>query len=313
MLRYAIRRILYAVPILVGVLVLTHMLFFGIVPKEVIARQNLGQKNPSPQQVQQWLKDHGYDKSPAEQLKRSTVDMLLFKFGKSDTTGEDIWSRIKQGAGPSFIVSSMIFWTALVVALTSALLVAYFRGTYVDRFGTFLCVLLMSISAVVYVIGLQFLLGKILKYGPVWGFDPESDLIKFVAVPVAVGVIMGIGAEIRIFRTFLLDEINQDYVRTARAKGVAETAVLLKHVFKNASIPVITSTVAAIPTLILGGLLIENFFGIPGLGSYTVDAINSQDFAVVRAMVFLGTLLYIVGLILTDLMYAVVDPRVRLE
>jgi peptide/nickel transport system permease protein len=199
------------------------------------------------------------------------------------------------------------------VGVSLALAFAYFRGTYVDTFGTFLCVLVMSISAVVYVIGLQFLLGKLLRYGPVWGFDTGTGLWKFLVVPVAIGVISGVGAEIRLFRTFFLDETNQDYVRTARAKGVSEAAVLSRHVFKNALIPIITSTVAAIPGLILGSLLIENFFGIPGLGNFTVDAINSQDFAVVRAMVFLGTLLYIVGLVLTDICYALVDPRVRLE
>lgn len=378
MLRYTIRRTLYAIPIILGVLLLTHLLFFGLVPVEVIARQNLGQKNPTPQQIQQWLQDHGYGEpteaemkgtafgrfllgagirpaavaAPEEegagdghgggapaaavaekpaveeepepyepsaaarilQLKRSTVDMLLFNFGKSDTTGEDIKERIQRGAIPSLIVGGLIFWTALFVTLMFAIVAAYFRGTYVDQFGTFLCVLLMSISAVVYVIGLQFLMGKILKYGPVWGFDLSTgNAAKFLIVPVVVGVIMRLGAETRLFRTFLLDEVNQDYVRTARAKGVAEQAVLLKHVLKNAMIPVITTTVTAIPALILGSLLIENFFGIPGLGGYLVDAINSQDFAVVRAMVFLGTLLYIVGLILTDILYALADPRVRLE
>jgi peptide/nickel transport system permease protein len=122
-----------------------------------------------------------------------------------------------------------------------------------------------------------------------------------------------VGATIRLYRTFLLDEMNQDYVRTARAKGVPERTILLRHVLKNASIPILTSVVLAIPGLILGSLLLENFFGIPGLGSRLVDAINSQDFAMVRAMVFLGTVLYIIGSILTDISYAAVDPRVRLE
>jgi peptide/nickel transport system permease protein len=141
----------------------------------------------------------------------------------------------------------------------------------------------------------------------------EAGLGKFLLIPVTIGVIAGIGVDIRLYRTFLLEETGQDYVRTARAKGVPESRVLLVHVLKNALIPVITATVAAIPTLILGGLLIENFFGIPGLGSYLNDAINSQDFAVVRVMVFLGALLFIVGQIMTDLLYAAVDPRIRIE
>ncbi|GAB4456674.1 MAG: ABC transporter permease [Armatimonadaceae bacterium] len=369
MLNYIIRRVLYAIPTVFGVLVLTYFLFFGTVSREAIARQNLSSRAPTQAQIKEWLQDHGYGEptmeamqedpfgrfllgigikpkediaepaeappAPAEgaateevqnygtfepslaarllELKRSTVDVLLLNFGKSDTTNEDIWERIQKGVPASFAVGSLIFVASLIVSLTFAVINAYFRGTYVDAFGTFLSVLLLSIVYVVYVIGLQFLLGKVLHYGPIAGFQTGPGMIKFLILPVVIGVISSIGAEIRLFRTFLLDEMNQDYVRTARAKGVDEPRVLRLHVLKNALIPVITSTVAAIPGLILGSLILENFFGIPGLGSYLVDAINSQDFAVVRAMVFLGTLLYIVGLILTDILYALVDPRVRIE
>ncbi len=312
MLRYIIRRVLYAVPILVGVLFLTFYLFFGTQSPESIAKRNLSTRNPTPAQVKQWLGDHGYDKPILTQLKRSTVDMMLFKFGKSDASQEDIWGRIKQGAGPSGTIAGISFLTSLIVSLGFAIVAAYFRGTYVDRYATFLCVLLMSVSAVVYVIGLQYFLAKVLKYGPVWGFAPRDNL-RFVILPVVIGTVAGLGSSIRLYRTFILDEINQDYVRTARAKGVPEPLILLKHVLKNAMVPLITSNVSAIPQLILGGLLVESFFGVPGLGNYLVDAINSQDFAVVRAMVFLGSLLYIVGNILSDICYALVDPRIRLE
>ncbi len=312
MLRYMIRRVLYAVPILIGVLLLTFFLFFGTQSPETIARRNLSSRNPTPAQIKQWLGDHGYNKPLGEQLKRSTVDMVLFKFGKADSSGEDIWTRIKKGTGPSGTIAGLSFLTSLVVALGAAIAVAYFRGTYVDNYATFLCVLIMSISSVVYVIGLQFFLAKILRYGPVWGFS-QHDNARFVLIPVIVGTVTGLGASVRLYRTFLLDEINQDYVRTARAKGVPEQIILLKHVLKNAMIPLITSNVSAIPTLILGGLLVESFFGIPGLGTYTNDAIGSQDFSVIRAMVFLGTLLYIIGNILNDICYALVDPRIRLE
>jgi peptide/nickel transport system permease protein len=313
MIRYIIRRILYAIPTLVGVLVLTWFLFFKLVPTEIIARQNLSSRNPTQAQIKQWIDDHGYGKPPLEQLRKSTVDMMLFNFGKSDTSGEDIKTRIKLGAGPSLLIGGIIFGTSIFVSLVLAVMLAYFRGTYVDFLGTVVTVFMMSIVYTVYVIGLQYVLGKVLQYGPVWGFDEKGGLLKFLILPVAIGVIAGIATEIRLYRTFLLDEINLDYVRTARAKGVPEQVILMRHVLKNAMIPIITSTVAAIPSLILGNLILENFFGIPGLGGYLVDAINSQDFAVVRAMVFLGTLLYIVGLILTDIMYGLVDPRVRLE
>jgi peptide/nickel transport system permease protein len=192
-------------------------------------------------------------------------------------------------------------------------LAAYFRGTYLDYWTTFLCVLLMSITALVYIMGGQYLLGKILKYFPIAGYQGGLGSWKFVLLPTVVGVIMGLGSSVRFDRTIMLEEMNQDYVRTARAKGVPERAVLFRHVLKNASIPILTSVVLSIPFLLMGSLLLESFFGIPGLGSMTVDAINSQDFAVVRAMVFLGTVLYILGAILTDLSYALVDPRVRLE
>jgi peptide/nickel transport system permease protein len=312
MLRYIIRRVLYAIPILIGVLLLTFFLFFKASSPETIARRNLSSRNPTQAQIKQWLGDHGYNKPMSEQLKRSTVDMLAFNFGKSDASGEDIWTRVKQGAGPSATIGGMIFLSSLVTALFFAISVAYFRGTYVDHYATAICVLIMSITAVVYVIGLQFFMAKLLRYGPVWGYDPENGW-RFILIPVTVGVVSALGSEIRLYRTFLLDEINQDYVRTARAKGVAEAVVLLRHVLKNAMIPLITSNVSAIPRLVLGSLLIESFFGIPGLGGYLVDAINSQDFAVVRAMVFLGTILFVVGNILNDICYALVDPRIRLE
>lgn len=313
MLRYVLRRILYAFPTLIGVLVVTWFLFFGTASPDTIARRNLSSKDPTPAQIQGWIKEHGYDQPPLVQLRKSTVDLLLFRFGTSDATKEDILGRIRQGAGPSFFVASTIFVTTILGAILFAVLTATFRGTYIDRNTTAVCVLLMSVVYTVYVIGGQFFLAKQFRYGPVWGFDPAASTFKFIVVPSIIGFVAGIATEIRLYRTFLLDEIGLDYVRTARAKGVAEPTVLLKHVLKNALIPIITNTVAVIPSLVLGGLLLENFFGIPGLGSYLVDSLGANDFAVVRAMVFLGTLLYIVGLILTDIAYALADPRVRIE
>ncbi len=313
MLRYVIRRVLYAVPILIGVSLLTFVLFYASSPPEQLARRNLSAKNPSQAQIQSWLKDHGYDKPLGVQFKNHMTGLLFFRFGNSDATKEPIWNTIKQGAGPSGLLALFIFVVSLTSAILGAVAVAYFRSTYVDYFGTFLCVLLMSIVYIVYVMFGQFLLGKILRWAPLAGYAPPPAAFKFIVIPVIVGVVSGVGSTIRLYRTFLLDEMNQDYVRTARAKGVSERIVLLKHVLKNALIPILTSTVAAIPLLILGNLVLESFFGIPGLGSRLQDAINSQDFAVVRAMVYLGTLLYIVGLILTDIAYALVDPRVRLE
>ena len=313
MLGYIIRRVLYAVPILVGVSLLTFVLFYVSASPETLARRNLSAKNPSPVQIKQWLKDHHYDKPPGEQFKNHMSSLLLFRFGTSDATNQPIAETLRRGAGPSLMIGTAAFVASLLITLASALFTAYFRGTYVDYFITFLCVFLMSVAYVVYVIGLQYLLGKVLRYGPLVGYQGGIAAWKFILLPVVIAVVSGYGSTVRLYRTFFLDEINQDYVRTARAKGVGEREVLSRHVFKNALIPVITSTVAAIPSLILGNILLENFFGIPGLGSFLVDAINSQDFSVVRAMVFLGAVLYIIGLLMTDIAYALADPRVRLE
>lgn len=313
MLRYVLRRILYAVPILIGVSLLTFVLFYVAVTPEQMARRNLSAKNPTPQQIKGWLIEHGYDKPRSEQFVKHMRELFLFKFGKSDTTNEQISARLRAGVGPSALLATTIFFAALITEITLALLVAYYRGTYLDLWGTFLCVLLMSITILVYIIGGQFILGKLLRLFPLAGFQPGVHTWKFILMPAVIGMVAGLGSGIRFYRTFMLEEMGQDYVRTARAKGLGEQAVLFRHVLKNASIPILTTTVLSIPFLLMGNLLLESFFGIPGLGSMTVDAINSQDFAVVRAMVFLGTVLYIVGAILTDISYALVDPRVRFE
>ena len=172
---------------------------------------------------------------------------------------------------------------------------------------------MMSISGLFYIIGGQWLVSKIWHLVPISGYAEGLTAGKFLILPVIVSVIGGIGASTRWYRTIFLEEIGRDYVRTARAKGLSERLVLFRHVLRNAMIPILTGVVVVIPTLFMGSLLIESFFGIPGLGSYTIDAINAQDFAVVRSMVFIGSLLYIVGLLLTDISYTLVDPRMRLQ
>jgi peptide/nickel transport system permease protein len=175
-----------------------------------------------------------------------------------------------------------------------------------------LAVVMMSVSGLFYIIGGQYLIGKLLHLVPISGYDDGFDAIKFVILPVLIGVISGLGSGLRWYRTIFLEEIGKDYVRTARAKGLAELRVLFTHVLRNALIPILTGIVAVLPLLFMGSLIMESFFGIPGLGSYTIEAIRNQDFAIVRAMVFLGSALYILGLLLTDISYTLVDPRVRL-
>jgi len=201
----------------------------------------------------------------------------------------------------------------LMVNITFALLMVFFRASYIDLGGVILCVVIMSISSLFYIIGGQFLVGKLMQLVPISGYSDGFSAIKFVLLPVVIGVISGIGGGSRWYRTLFLEEASKDYVRTARAKGFSELQVLFKHVLKNAMIPILTGVVVVLPTLFMGSLIIESFFGIPGLGSYTIDAIQAQDFAIVRAMVFLGSVLYITGLVLTDLSYTLVDPRVSMD
>ena len=170
----------------------------------------------------------------------------------------------------------------------------------------------MSISMLFYIVGGQYIFAKVLKLVPVSGYADGWSCIKFLALPAVISIVGGMGSGVRLYRSFFLEELNKDYVRTAKAKGLDETNILFKHVLKNALIPILTGVVVILPLLFMGSLLMESFFSIPGLGSYTIDAIRNQDFAIVRAMVFIGSALYILGLVLTDLSYILVDPRIRL-
>lgn len=314
MVWYIIRRVLFAVPILLGVCLLTFLLFYVVTPPEQLARANIRSKTPTQEQIKDWLKSKGYDKPLHEQFKNHVSALFLFQFGKSDATNDDILERIKTGAPKSLHIALMILIGVELSAISLALAVAYFRGTYVDFLATLITVFMISVVYMVYLILGQYVFGKELRWFPMSGFgDNFAESWKFVLLPMVVGIIYGIPANMRLYRTFMLDEVNQDYVRTARAKGVGERHILFGHVLKNAAIPIITQVVQQLPVLFLGSILLESFFSIPGLGGMLRDAIEGQDFAVVRSMTFIGTILVIIGYILTDICYALVDPRVRLE
>jgi peptide/nickel transport system permease protein len=324
MMAYVVRRILYAIPILIGVNLITFALFFVVNTPDDMARMQLGAKRVTPQAIERWKAERGYDKPLLWNSARSGVErftetifhdksvrLFAFDFGNADD-GRDIAHEILTRMGPSLALAVPVFMIGIVANITFALLMAFFRATYLDFWGVVLCVAMMSISGLFYIIGGQYLVSKLWNLVPISGFAGGQDAVKFVILPVLIGVVSGIGAGARWYRTIFLEEIGKDYVRTARAKGLRESSVLFRHVLKNGMIPILTGAVVVIPSLFLGSLLMESFFGIPGLGSYTIDAIQSQDFAVVRSMVFLGALLYIVGLLLTDISYTLVDPRVRL-
>jgi peptide/nickel transport system permease protein len=321
MLAYILRRLAYGLVTVLGVLFLLFVLFFTITAPDDVARKALGEKARQ-EQIEQWKRMHGYDRpllpGPGHLDDNMLVEhfrrMLTFDFGHSDADDVLILDRIRTGMGPSLAVTTPLFALGLVLGILLSLFVAFFRESYIDRAGVFLAVLGMSVSILLYIIGAQFLVGKLLRWFPISGFDPSPPVLwRFIMLPILVGVMSSLGGNMRFYRTVFLEEINRDYVRTARAKGAGDGRVMLRHVLGNAMIPILTNVVMAIPFLFTGSLLLEAFFGIPGLGSITVDAIDGNDFATLRTMVYIGALLFILGQILTDISYTLVDPRIRLE
>jgi peptide/nickel transport system permease protein len=321
MLGYIVRRLAYGGVVVLGVLFLLFVLFFAVATPDDIARRAVGDK-AMPAVIEQWKVNHGYDK-PIWPGKGHLTDnllvdhfhrMLTFEFGRSDADGVPIVQRIKDGAGPSMALTVPLLILGVFLGVALSLFVAFFRETYIDKASVFLSVLAMSVSILLYIIGGQFLFGKLLRWYPVSGFDADPRVIyRFLALPILVALLAGIGSDLRFYRTVFIEEIHKDYVRTARAKGCGEGRIMSRHVLWNAMIPVLTNVVMAIPFLFTGSLLLEAGFGIPGLGALTVDAINGNDFSTLRAMVYIGSLLFIFGQVLTDISYTLVDPRIRLE
>lgn len=328
MLAYLVRRIAYGALTVLGVLMLLFVLFFAITDPEDIARKALGEK-AGPEVIAEWKKSHGYDKpllfnarDDASGLSRLTDTllfehyrrMLTFDFGRSDADDAPIARRLWEGAGPSLSLTVPLFVLGLVVAVTLSLFVAFFRETYIDWIVLVVCMLAMSVAGLLYIIGGQYLIGILLKWFPISGYNPDPSVVfRFLALPVLVGVLTGFGADTRFYRTVFVEETGKDYVRTARAKGAGEMRVMVHHVLRNAMIPILTNIVMAIPFLFTGVLLLESFFGIPGLGALTVEAIQGNDFSTLRTMVYIGALLFILGQILTDISYTIADPRIRLS
>ena len=325
MIRHLFRKLGYGFLILMGINVLTFVLFFKVNTPDDMARMQLGTRRITPEAVEKWKALRGYDqplffnesKSGLDQVTqtlffKTSSQMMRFDFGRSDA-GRDINEEILFRAGPSLALALPSFAVGMGLSILIALGLAFFRGSYLDFWGTVICVVLMSISALFFIVAGQFVLSKLLQWLPVSGFSAGSDAWRFLLMPISIAVLSGLGGKVRFTRAVFLEEIDKDYVRTAKAKGLSDVQTLMKHVLPNALIPIISSSVALIPLLFMGSLISESFFSIPGLGAYLIGAIGSQDFAIVRTMVFVGSVLYIVGLILTDLCYAWADPRIRLS
>jgi len=313
MITYIIRRSLYTIPIVFGVLLVTFVLF-SVVGGDVT--DQIAGKAASKETREEIRAEYGWDKPLFlgwdSQFRNHLKNAVTFNFGRSWNDRELIIDKIKRGAGPSLSLTIPMFLGTVVISVSLALIVAFLRGTIIDVLTVLLCVAGMSIPFLSFILFGQYFLA--FKWGlfPVF-FWPDLSPLQYVALPVLIGIVAGLGGNLRFYRTVMLDEMRNDYVRTAFAKGLGVRRVLFKHVLKNAMIPIITQVVLAIPFLFLGSLLLERFFGIPGLGYLMIEAIAARDFQVISAMTYIGAILFVVFNLITDICYSLVDPRISLE
>jgi peptide/nickel transport system permease protein len=327
MLNYLSRRVVYAVLVLLGVNLATFLLFFTVNTPDDMARLNLGGKRVTQEAIQKWKAERGYDKPLYLNPEREgaakvtdtvfwdrSVSLFALQFGRADSeSAGDIGHEVASRMWVSLQMALPLFILQVIASTAFALLLVMFRNSALDFWGVVSCVLMLSISSLFYIIVGQFLFSRVLKLAPISGYAPGLDAVKFLLLPVGLSLIARLGAEARLYRAMFLEETAKDYVRTARAKGLSEAAVLYRHVLRNALIPIVTSAGSYLPFVFLGSLVFESFFGLPGLGAYVIEAISRQDFAVVRTMVFVGSLLYVATYVLIDIVYTWVDPRVRLS
>jgi len=315
MLKYAAKRLWESVPTTLGVLLLTFALFnvVGGSPAETI----LG-KNATAESIAAFNHKWGYDKplfigAPGNRLDSQFVvflrDLCRGEFGYSVEYQEPVVDVLKRGVGPSLSLTVPILAGGVALGLLLATVAAAWRGRAPDRAILVCSTVFMSVNYVIWVLAGQFFLSYKAGLFPVWGYKSAFYLV----LPVLIGILSSLGADVRFFRTAILDEIYRPYVLAARAKGLSRSAILVRHVLRNALVPIVTYVSLSIPYLFTGSLLLESFFGIPGLGSVSINAIHSSDMAVVRTVVVLGALLYQFVNLATDLLYALLDPRVRLS
>ena len=306
MLKYIARRLLEVIPTTFGIILLTFVLFnvVGGSPAQVI----LG-KNATAESIAAFNHKYGYDLPLPKQFVKFCNDLAHGDFGISTEADEPVIDVLRRGVGPSLSLTVPILAGGTVVGLMLAMLCAAGRGGALDRAVLVGSTVLMSVNYVVWVLAGQFIFAFKMRLFPVWGYESAFYLV----LPVIIGIVSGLGVDVRFFRTAILDEIYKPYVRTARMKGLSEARVLFVHVLRNSLIPIVTYVSLAIPYLFTGSLMLESFFGIPGLGNVSINAIHSSDMAVVRAVVVLGALLYQGVNLVTDLLYAWLDPRVRLN
>ncbi len=310
MKEYVIRRLLYILPTILGVAVLVFILF--TVAGEDPVRVALGQ-HATPEAITDLRAEWGLDKPLWQQFLNFLWQIVTFDYGYSYVTGEKLSDAFADGAIVSLTLTVPPFALGLVLYVPIAMVIAYYRDTWLDRFATAGAAISMSFSYLVYIIALQYLLAYQLELFPINGYAEGLDSIPYLALPWIILLLVSIGPDVRIYRTVFLDEMQEDYVRTARAKGVSEMGVLFKHILKNAMIPLLTYTVIAMPFLLLGSFLMERFFSLPGVGNLMLAAINNGDFPVLKGLTMYIAIGYSLFNLLTDLLIAYVDPRVQLN
>ena len=309
MLAYVLRRLLLMVPTVFGVALLTFLLFNAFGPDPV--RTALGQ-HATPESMENLRRQWALDRPLWLQFVDFLRQIVSFDYGRSFVTNEDLGSLLKAGALVSLSVTAPPFFFGGLVNVALALFIARWRGGLVDQGSRAMFIAGMSISGLVYVLVLQYLLAFKLGWFPISGFEPGLRAFAYLGLPWLILLLINMGPDIRLYRTLFLEEAGADYVRTARSKGASEARVLARHVLPNAWVPIITSNVTNIPFLILGSFLMERFFSIPGIGSLTIDALARGDLPVLKALTVLGAMALVVFNLLSDLLYAWADPRVRL-
>ncbi len=308
---YILRKVINMIPTLLGICLLVFILFNLVAPDPALLL--LG-KHGTQEQILQIRHELGLDRPFWIQYLDIVKSAFTFDFGYSWSSKQEIWTMIKNGALPSLAITVPAFIIANTLSISISLLVSFYRGKFIDKAVALVCVAMMSIPSLAYILFGQYFLAYSWGIFEIAGFEPGfPNFIPFVLLPVVLSVLIEVGPEVRYYRTAIMDEIYQDYVRTARSKGLTEKKILFKHVLKNAMIPILTSLITQIPFLVLGSILIESFFSIPGLGGMILKAINTSDFPVIRAMTILSALAFMVFNLITDIMYTVVDPRLKLK
>jgi peptide/nickel transport system permease protein len=311
MYSYIIRRLLYVIPVLLGVCFLIFIIFNVVAPDPAFIL--LG-RHATVEQIASLHHELGIDLPLMQQYLATVKSAFTFDFGYSWSSKQQIWEMIKAGAGPSLSITVPLFIITNILAISVALLVSFYRGKFIDKAVLFISIAMMSISSLAYILFAQYVFAYKLGWFEISGYEAGfPQFIPYVILPIIIYVAISWGPDTRFYRSVILDEVYQDYVRTARAKGVGELSIMFKHVLKNAMIPILTYVVIQIPFLFLGLLLAEAFFGIPGLGGMTIKALNTSDFPVIKAMTILSAIGFIVFQVITDVLYTVVDPRMRLK